>query len=856
VAWAKCTAPRTPSSIAVAIKVLPSALAQDPERLARFEREAKVLAALNHPNIAQVYGLEQSDGVRALVMELVPGETLGHSIKFALPLETALNYAKQIADALEASHEKGITHRDLKPANIMITPDGLVKVLDFGLAAFPSRERDASGNPSDSPTLTISPTRAGMILGTAAYMSPEQAAGKPVDKRADIWSFGVVLWEMLTGEQLFKGETVSHILASVLKDEPDLTRVPLKVRRLLRRCLEKDPKKRLRNISVAMELVEEEPAAPALRHSQPRYRAWTTAAVSAVAAVALGFVHFRESHEDPRVITTSVLPPDKSTYGNGSMPMISPDGRRLVVAIRMSDQTNRLWVRELASEAGRLLAGADNATNPFWSPDSRFVAFFADGKLKKIDVAGGPAITLCDTVSGRGGTCNKDGIIVFAPNANRNLFRVSAAGGSVSPVTTLDQALQEDSHRYPWFLPDGHHFLFTVRTGDAGKTGIYVGDLDSGTRRFVVAANSNAVYAEPNYVLYGREGTLMAQPFDAGRLQTTGDAVPIAEQVDFINDIQGQFSASEGGVLVYTSGSGVRGSRITWFDRQGKAVGTVGEAGFYRTVSLSPDGTRAIINDARAQNDLWLFDLGRRTSTRFTFDPRTDQDGIWSPDGSQIVWGSTRKGPQDLYRKGSNGAGEEQVLLASDQGKRPSDWSKDGHFILYETSTLKTREDLMTLPLKADGLPAGPPIPFLSTTFNEVSGRFSPDGHWVAYISDESGRPEVYVRPFPTSSSGGKWQVSTAGGVEPIWRRDGKELFYLSADRRLMSVEVSTSPSFKAAVPKALFTATITGGAVVAGVHRWDVAPDGQRFLINVPSEAAVTTPMTLVVNWQEGLKK
>ena len=504
----------------VALKVLPEAFANDPERMARFQREAEALAALNHPNIAQIYGVEE----RALVMELVEGETL----KGPLPLETVLNYARQISAALEAAHAKGIVHRDLKPANVKVTPDGVVKVLDFGLAQLNPTRQEAESDPSNSPTFTMSPTRAGMILGTAAYMSPEQARGKPVDKRADIWAFGVVLYEMLTGKQAFKGETITDILAAVVKEEPDFTRAPANVRRLLQSCLQKDPVQRLQSIGDFKWLLEETTpqTAPATKNSLP----WILAAILAVVTVVLGTAYFLRPTEQPRVVKLSVLPPENTIFGT-DLPAISPDGSRLAFAAT-TGQESKLWIRDLDSLAARPLAGTEGASYPFWSPDSRFIGFFTLGKLKSIDIASGAVLTLCDTGNARGGSWSQSGMIVFAPGQRGILLRVPSAGGIATPVTALDQASGEVSHRYPWFLPDGHHFLYTsAAAANLDKATIYVAGLDSKERHPVLEAASHVVYTPPGYLLFVRDRALMAQPFDAGQGKTTGDSVTVVEQI-------------------------------------------------------------------------------------------------------------------------------------------------------------------------------------------------------------------------------------------------------------------------------------------------------------------------------------
>jgi Tol biopolymer transport system component/predicted Ser/Thr protein kinase len=823
----------------VAIKILPESFANDPDRLARFEREAKVLAALNHPNIAQIYGVEQ----RALVMELVEGETL----KGALPLEAALNYAKQIADALEAAHEKGIVHRDLKPANIMITPSGVVKVLDFGLAKT-ADVSSTSSDPSQSPTFTISPTRAGVIMGTAPYMSPEQARGKPVDRRADIWAFGVVLYEMLTGRRLFDGETTSDILAAVLTKEPDLTKVPAKVRRLLQSCLQKDPKQRLQAIGDWRLLLESAPLAKDVHDSK---LPWAVAAAVTIGALVLGYLYFRRAPEKPRVFKLSVQPPEKVTFESFSLPAVSPDGRRLAFATGTAGRDG-LWVRDLDSLAAsaRVLPGTQRASHPFWSPDSRYIAFFADRRLKKIDVAGGPALPLCaGGLFPPGGTWSKNDVILFTSDQNGVVLRVPAAGGSAMPVTVLDPALAETSHNFPWFLPDGRHFLYTAVSTDPEKNAVYVGDLDSKSRHRILAANSQAVYAPPGYVLFLRERTLMAQPFDAGKAVTTGDPIPIAEQVDYFRDAWGNintvFSSSQNGVLAYNSGGSGNDLQLTWFDRSGRAAGTVGAPGMMRFPTVSPDGNTVAADRLDPQTgffDLWLHDLKRGTSSRFTFDSKTNDSPAWSPDGRHIAFRSTRDGLGNLYQKAIDGTAPEEALDKSLRSMRPSDWSRDGRYIIEGVSDPKTKGDIWVLPLFGDRKP----FPYLQTDFSENDGKLSPNGQWLAYFSDETGRFEVYVQTFPTP--GGKWQVSTNGGALPVWSRDGKELFFSGLDRKIMVAEAKGGAKFEVSVPKPLFE-------MRSGPTGWfDVSKDG-RFLIPTPAEQS-SVPITVVVNWTAGLKK
>jgi Tol biopolymer transport system component len=818
-----------------------------------------VLAALNHPNIAQIYGIEESDVGRALVMELVPGETL----KGPLPLETALSYAKQIADALEAAHEKAITHRDLKPANIMITPAGVVKVLDFGLAAVAQDPASGSADPTNSPTLTMRATQVGMIMGTAGYMSPEQASGETVDKRADIWAFGVVLWEMLTGKQLFQGTTISHILASVLKDEPDFTQVPLRVRRLLRRCLEKDPRKRLRGIGDAMELVEVDgKTAPFAAAASPsRFGKWTgiAAALCLLIAASLAFVYLRRTPQEMRVVATTILPPDGAAFDfvtSPSTPVISPDGRKLVFGAQSPNGGTRLWVRPLNSRTAQPLAGTENPRFPFWSPDSKYIGFFAGGKLKTIDAAGGPPSTVADAPLGHGGSWSQEGVIVFSPTESGPLQRVPASGGAASPATTLDAA-REASHKFPWFLPDGRHFLFSsLRPRDSA---LEVGVLDSKEVKAVAQINSNAIYAEGR-LLFLRENTLMAQPFDVGRLVTTGDAAPVAEQVGrVLTDPIGLFSAAATGLLAYQADSAAASIRLTWFDRTGRSSGTIGEPAEFTAVEISPDqkSVAASVNDS-GNRDIWIYDVARGLRTRFTFDPAVDADPVWSPDGRTIVFRSDRSGNFGIYRKSADGTGAEELLYGDTLQGRPTSWSLDGKFLLYTAIGLQTTDDIWVLPLmlRQTGA-AAKPFPFLQTPFSELYARFSPDGHYIAYQSNESRRSEIYVAPFP--GPGGKRQISTSGGTFPRWRRDGEEIFYIGPDRRLMAAEVnSKGDTIEAGQvrPLGIFAARAGTGTGVFLGYQYDVSPDGQRFLVMAAPEQNIVPPLTLVQSWTAGLKK
>ena len=671
-----------------------------------------------------------------------------------------------------------------------------------------------------------------------------------VDKRADVWAFGVVLFELVTGRRLFEGPTVSDTLASVLKEEPDWNQAPAQLHRLLRSCLEKDPRRRLRDIGDVWRLLEDPAQVTSVRFEHRGSQLpWVVAAAATVAALALGFVHYRSPTDEPRILKYTVPFPEKaSATGLNMIPAVSPDGKHLAFLASIDGKIG-LWVRDLDSLSSRLLPGTEGSIRyPFWSPDSRFIAFFGDGKLKKISVAGGPALTLCDYSGGAGGSWSKNDVIVFANSAS-GLFRVPAAGGSATPVTALDPALGEESHRFPWFLPDGHHFLYVARSSDLEKSAVYVADLNSKTRRLVLAANSNAVYSPPGRLLFIRDRTLMAQPFDADRLGATGDPVPIAEQVDYVNAIaRGYFSASQNGVLAYSSGGGGANSQLTWIDRSGKPTGTLGEPGPVQWASISPDG-KAVATDrldrASGYYDIWLRDLTRGTASRFTFNSKTNEFPVWSPDGARIAYHSTRSAPGAIYQKTTSGAAQDEVLDQGAPNKRADDWSRDGRYIILETAAGgKTRGDIWVLPLFGDRKP----FPYLQTEFNERSAKLSPNGQWLAYASDETKQYEIYVQTFP--SPGGKWQVSTNGGTSPVWSRDGKELFFIGADQKLMVIEVKGGAKFEASVPSPLFDthlSTINPG--------YDVSKDG-RFLMPVAIEQATTPPMTVVINWNAGMKQ
>jgi len=830
----------------VAVKVLLEAVARDPERLARFEREAHLLASLNHPNIAAIYGFEQSGGVPFLVLEYVPGETL----RGPLPLDDAVAIARQIADALEAAHEKTIVHRDLKPANIKITPEGKVKVLDFGLAKALADD-PASTQGSQSPTISVLATRAGVILGTAAYMSPEQVRGRAVDKRADVWAFGCVLYELLAGRQAFACDTVSDTLAAILGRDADWNALPAGlpsgVLRLLRRCLQRDRDRRLRDIADARLELEEsptEPLRPVTAPSRSRLGWIAATAVATVALLALAVIHFRETPPAAPTTRFLVLPPDKATFSE--YPTISPDGRRLAFVATV-DGKALLWVRPLDSLAAQPLAGTEEAEFPFWSPDSRFLAFASQGKLKKVDVSGGPPQTLCNAGNPfRGGAWGRDGTVVFNGGGRAPLRRVPAAGGVPAPLTTVDSP-GELSHRWPHFLPDGRHFLYWIQAVDRQRSAVVLASLDdqpdSKERRRLLSGVSMAAYSA-GHLLFEREGTLLAQPFDASRFQVRGEPFPAVQQVGQTSGIQGwaAFSVSSEGTLASRAGGGAK-TQLAWFDRAGKETGRLGQPEHQADPRISPDQKRVAVTrrDPQGLNDIWLLEPARDTSTRFTFQAVDDHSPVWSPDGSRVAFASLRE-VSHVYQKLSGGGVAEELLVKSSDRVYLTDWSADGRFLLYQAIGPKG-PDLWALPLEGDRKP----IPVAQTEFSELHGQFSPDGRWVAYESNESTPPQVYVQAFP--KAGGKFQVSTNGGFRARWRHDGKELYYMTPGRKLMAVEVkATATSFEALRPRELFQSREANVSPLYATY--DVTADGQRFLINAVLEAEGPPPITVVMNW------
>ncbi len=876
----------------VAIKVLLPAVANDPDRLARFSREAQVLASLNHPNIAQIFGLERQEGrdgqdtgaTAFIVMELVDGEELAQRIACgSLPLDEALPIARQIAEALEAAHEQGIIHRDLKPANIKVRADGTVKMLDFGLAKALEPAGASAGNATNSPTLSMHATQAGIILGTAAYMSPEQARGSTVDKRADLWAFGVVLYEMLTGTRLFQGATISDTLAAVLKTEPDWTALPpetpVPIRTLLRRCLEKDRRNRLADAADARLEIQDTLTAPAVSAtdagraavlvSRPAWRRALPVVVASLVAVAAGtaatWLAMRASSTPPAVVRVTIALRPGEVVGT-TLPdpdlAVSLDGRRLVYAGTAGGQP-QLFVRALDQLEPTPLRGLTNPRTPFLSPDGTWVGFFEGNQtLKKVAVTGGPALTLCQTTAPpRGASWGPRDTVIFATTAtDTGLLEVSAAGGEPRVLTRPDPAKGEVDHLFPEILPGGEAVLFTIRTtGPIENSQVALLDLRTGQSRVLVAGGSHPHYAASGHLVYGVGGTLRAVAFDLDRLQVRWTPVPVVERV-VMKTISGaaNFSLARDGSLVYLAGDLQSFARtLVWVDRQGREDPIPAPPRGYFYPRLSPDGRRVALDVRDQENDIWIWAFAGQTLTRLTFDPSFDQYPVWTPNGARVVFSSGS--PANLFWRAADGTGTAERLAEAPTEMLGHSFSPDGTRLVFRQTNPKTGFDLSLL-----SLPSGPGRgttrdvrPLVSTPAQEQNAEVSPDGAWLAYQSNESGTNEIYVRPFPDVEQG-RWQVSTGGGRQPLWARSGRELFYRAPDGTLMAVPIQPGPGFtrgNAAV--VVDRAYVEGGGGAVG-RSYDVSPDGTRFLMIKEAAASTGTAPQLVVvlNFFEELKR
>jgi len=850
----------------VAVKVLPSHLSDNAELKQRFEREAKAVSALSHPHICALFDVGNEGGVEYLVMELLDGETLADRLtKGPLPSDQVLRFGIQIADALDRAHKQGIVHRDLKPGNVMLTKSG-VKLLDFGLAKHRAATVDSQISQLSSLPTEMTPTNLterGTIMGTFQYMSPEQLEGKEADARTDIFAFGCVLYEMASGQKAFSGKSRASMIAAILERDPApissiVPMIPPALDRVVKTCLAKDPDDRFQtahDAKLQLEWIVEggsQAGAPAIvvarRKSRERW-AWIAAGILGAAALALAYLWRRSAAHPAEMVQTSILPPEKGRFNfTSGSPAISPDGSRITFVATDTAGKNMLWVRPLAALAAQPLAGTEDSFSPFWSPDGTKIGFFQGTKLKKIDAAGGPAETLCDATTGRGGAWNADGTIVFASDFNSGLSKVAAAGGTPSPLTKIDTAQREATHRWPSFLPDGRHFLFLVRHAGSGtepsRSAIWIGSLDGQRSELIHSVDSEAVYAS-GHVLFVRDRTLLAQPFSPGRRKLLGDAFPVAEHLqDLTGYSLSMFSAAGTGSFIYAGGGSVGVSQLAWYDRNGKRLEAIGEAGTIARPRLSHDEKRIALDvgDPSSSNtDVWVFDIARKTQTRLTFSPGFDGYPVWSPDDSQIAFSSDRKNPGDIYVKSSSGTGEEKAVLASDSNKTPFSWSSDGKTIAF--SGLEPKVKNRTGAIGTVSIADGKASPFAENPFNQGEPTFSPDGKWIAYTSAESGKFEVYVRAFP--DTGGKWQISSAGGEDPVWSRDGAEIFY-DLGTRVVSVPVKTSPAFEAGSPQLLFEAPIRGDSGV----QFDVTADGKKFLIDADVTESAEAPITLVQNW------
>jgi serine/threonine-protein kinase len=825
----------------VALKLLPEFVAADREKIARLEREARLLASLSHPNIATLHGLEESNGLKYLVMELVPGETLAERIsRGPLRIEECLGIFRQIAEGLEAAHEKGIVHRDLKPANVIVTSEGRVKVLDFGLAKAVAEEAPSS-DLSKSPTLTREGTEQGVILGTASYMSPEQARGKTLDRRTDIWSFGCVFYEALTGTKAFSGETVSDILAAILEREPDWTalpaRTPVKIRELLRWCLQKDPHRRLRDIGDARIEIDEPSATPVTvpRH---RYVPWIVAALVSGIAV---WSFLRPEVEPERAVsrfTVNVPPEQALTWANDPSVALSPDGKRLVY-VGSSGNEQRLYVRSLDQLEARPIPGTEGAMTAFFSPDGEWVGFYEAGKLEKVRLDGGLPIILCDAPNPGGASWGPRDTILFSPGGVEGLSRVSASGGSSSVVSTPDPSQGEFAHLWPDILPNGKTALFTILTG-TGIPRIGLLSLETGEYRVLLEGGSFARYVPTGHLAYVSEGVLLAAPFDLERLEVTGKPVPILEGV-WTHPTNGtaHFALSLDGTLAYVPGVAAERT-LVWVDRVGAVRPITEDRRPYLSPRLSPDGQRLAVT---IEDHIWVYDMVRDALSRVTFGPNQEYFPIWTPDGSHLTYGSGD--PFNIFWQPVDGSGEAERLTTSENTQLPTSWSPDGKILVYSELMPTGQYDIGLVTLEGQRKTHT----FLQTPFNEAGGVFSLDGRFLAYTSNESGRFEIYVRPFP--GPGSKWQISSDGGVQPVWARSGREMFYRNGDK-MMAVTIETEPGFRAGKPTLLFEGPFLYPDLRAA--QYDIASDGQNFVMIQELESG-PTQIHIVLNWFEELK-
>jgi serine/threonine protein kinase/Tol biopolymer transport system component len=857
----------------VAIKVLPEHLADSPDLRARFEREARAVSALSHPHICALYDVGSEGSVEYLVMEYLEGETLADRLtKGPLPVEQVLKFGVQMADALDRAHKQGITHRDLKPGNVMLTKSG-VKLLDFGLAktralATDGEIKDLSSLPTEaSPARPL--TEQGTIMGTFQYMSPEQLEGREADARSDIFALGAVLYEMATGQKAFTGKSRLSLVSSILRDDPRpissvAPMTPPALDRVVKTCLAKDPEDRFQtahDVKLQLEWIAEagsQAGAPAVVVSKRKNRerlAWIVAAVAIAAAAAL-WITRPSPPPEPGVDRFTIDPPAEAHFGLEHA--LSPDGRWIVFA-GLAGARSQLYLRSLDALEPRAVPGTEDASFPFWSPDSRFVAFFQPGKLRKLDVASGAIQTICDAPQGRGGSWGSRGTIVAALDVLTGLSRVSAAGGTPVPITAPDRSKGETSDRFPEFLPDGRRFLFQSRTTGVEKTWVYVASLDSKTRTPLLQAASAPRYSPDGYLLFVREGNLLAQRFDASTAKLSGEAVPVGEKMNYLGgavpDGYAAFSTARGGLMTYRSNSSLK-LQMTWSDRSGKPLGTLGPESDVEEPELSHDGKRVafeMTNPKAVQEgiNLWIADVTRGTISRLTFGQNALAIGsTWSPDDSQIAFARQSSDGWNIYTIGSTGATPAKLVFEGHGGAWPDDWSPDGRELLFELEDPKTKEDLWVAPM-TDG---GKPRPYIQAPFNQAHARFSPDGRYVAYTSDESGQSEIYVQTYPKPT--GKWQISNGGGDQAKWRRDGREIFFSTLDQKLMAADVSEAGGFSAGIPKLLFQTQMDVVNILTYRANYSVSDDGQRFLVSSRVQHENVAPINVVLNWPAALAR
>jgi len=838
----------------VAIKVLPEHLAENSDGKVRFEREARAISQLNHPHICTLHDVGEQDGIDFLVMEHIEGETLADRLgRGALPIDEALGYGIQIANGLDKAHRAGIVHRDLKPGNIMLTKSG-VKLLDFGLAKLV--DLTPLSDASDSPTMQKALTKEQTILGTLQYMAPEQLDARSSDARSDIFAFGAILYEMVTGRRAFSGKSQASLIVAIMEHEPQpISSVesvsPPMLDAIVSTCLTKDPEDRWHSagdLARQLQWVTTSTAAassPSVHSSGLARLGWIVATLALVVAAFLAVKDF-QTPPPPRAQRLSAIPPDGATFASLQPPAISPDGSQLAFVGRDAEGNSQLWLRSLDKMEARPIPGTDDAVWPFWSPDGRFLAFSAQGRLKRVDVSGGPTQIIQGATGTRGGTWNRDDVILFSDLLG-DVRRVSANGGEPTSVTERDTARGERSHRWPQFLPDGRHFLFYVLT-EAEHRGVYLASLDKPGAQLVLPVNSNAIYAS-RHLLYVNRGVLTAHAFDPDLLEVVGEPFTLADSVAYDPVVRrGLFAASETGVAAYRSGAGYDSRQLTWYDRAGTTIGVVGEPGPAREPRLSWDVKSVFLSRLdfeTGSHDVWLEDLERGVASRLTFEGVQDWFAAPSPDGERFAFSSSRTGAfYDIYVKATSGTGAGELVTQDAESKFLTDWSRDGNTVVFQSLDDSGDWDVVTLSL----LDGSEPVPFVSSEFSEQQGRLSSDGRWLAYVSNETGRFEVYVQPFP--ATGAKWRISSTGGFQPRWRGDGKELFFLRQDERLVAVSVRPGDDFVIGEPQVLFETRLDIGGTVEYTRHYDVAPDGQRFLLNTHVEDAASKPISILTNW------